>query len=278
MPRKLNFTKDQELEISNLYKGGLSSVDLGRKYKMAPATVFRILRDCGCIPRSQSESSTLRSSMKPADQYSGRSGVFWSEKSRRWYPTASTYEYIRMDQLDRDPLVKTFNRCPDRIPYEFNGTRHHYAPDITIFYFDGSVVVEEIKPRGLANRQITIVKAAAAVAYFSAVNAKYRIVTEDQIGDDKIRNFDWIGIEKANADHIAAARKIEMRARQSEWARNKRATTPITPEERKKHAARENARYHAWKAVATPEQLAERREKLAGYTRKSRSMKNISQI
>lgn len=274
MPSRLNFTREREQEIAAMYQSGLSTVDLSRRFHIATATVSRILRDCGVKQRSLSESASLRSSEKPAGQYSGRSGVFWSEKSRRWIPTASTYEYIRMDQLDRDPCVRTFRRCPDRIPYEFDGAVHHYTPDIEVSYTDGSIVVEEIKPRGLANRAITRIKAQAALSHYSALNIGYEIVTEDQIGDEEIENFDWDGIEKVNKDHISQVRKDALRKYKAEWTRKKRASTPASPAQRRKNADRQSARYHRWRQTATPEQIQKHREKQAAYMRERRKTTN----
>jgi hypothetical protein len=61
----------------------------------------------------------------------------------------SGWELRRWKELDADPTVVSYLRSPCWIPYEWEGGRHRYVPDVLIQYSDGLKVLEEIKPESL---------------------------------------------------------------------------------------------------------------------------------
>jgi hypothetical protein len=88
----------------------------------------------------------------------------------------SSWELRRWKELDSDPRVATYGVQPLRIPYTFEGSRN-YVPDALITYIDGSVVLEEIKPRPLMARPKNQAKFAAARDYCSAKGWEFRVVS-----------------------------------------------------------------------------------------------------
>mgnify|MGYP003394109621 CR=1 FL=1 len=60
----------------------------------------------------------------------------------------SGWEERRWIEFDLDPSVLTYKVQPCRIPYVWQGDRN-YVPDALIFYADGSIVLEEVKPSAI---------------------------------------------------------------------------------------------------------------------------------
>lgn len=242
---------------------------LSRSLGIATATVARILRDCGISLRSQSEASALRAArVMEAGRRNGTYLVYQSSKSKKWIPAGSSYEYLRMQQLDQDKNVVTFDRCLDRIKYELNGKTHHYTPDLTVVLRDGTIRVEEIKPAALLADWRVKAKETAARSFYAASCTRFEMITEANIGLDAIKNFKAEGLAAITTDEVETWRKRIERERKTRWAAEKRRRSPPTAAERARHAARENARYHNFMRTATAEQLAEFRRKAAARASK----------
>jgi len=73
-------------------------------------------------------------------------GYYNSDKAGRIY-YMSGWERRRWEELDQDPKVLRFERHPCQIRYPWKGILRRYLPDVLIYYTDGRVVLEEIKPR-----------------------------------------------------------------------------------------------------------------------------------
>lgn len=247
---------------------------LANQYGIAVATIVRILRDCGHSLRSRSGSSALRANRKPGGSpQNGRYSVFQSKKNGKWIPASSTYEYVRMQQLEDDPNVIKFDRCLDRIQYVLGGRTRHYTPDITIVYSEGRDVVEEIKPKDLAGRCEVVAKAKAAALFYAGRDIDYRLVTEDEIGRDNLINFEWSGVTGLCNAEMDTWQKERSRKRATEWARKKRAATPMTVEQKAEHARRNREYQRKWSETATEEQKAAKRQRAAEQARKDRIKK-----
>lgn len=263
------------MHVASEYAGGLSTVEIGKKYGIAPATVCRILRDCAQPVRTISESASLRAGKATCGGLlRSRKLVFQSKKMGKWMPAASTYEYARLQQLENDDDVLWFGRCADRIPYTLNNKTHHYTPDIVVERRSSGTSVEEIKPSELVGRQENQAKAMAATEFYRHLGVSYRIVTQVDIGLDYLKSFEWSGIANiCNAD-AAAWRKEQDRKRRRDWARENYRKNPPSREKLDAHKAKQIARYRAWRDSASEEEIKAHRAKVAAYARR-KSEKNL---
>lgn len=276
MPTKKPFTKAQELEIASEYISGSSSVQIGKKYAMSPVTVARILRDCGTPMRSISESASLRAGKAVnGDPTRGIYSVFQSKKSGKWIPAASTYEYMRLQQLEDDKSVIFFDRCKTRVAYEFNGKQHHYTPDFIVVNSSGVVRVEEIKPCILTTQAKNVAKADAAMNHFETLGFEYVFVTEHVIGSDYIAAFDWSGIAGICQVEIKKWQIEQDRKRRREWASRNYKKNPPTPEQLAAHNNKQKERYKRWKESATADEILERRRKGAEIQARMRAKNRL---
>jgi hypothetical protein len=271
MPAKKAFSREAELDITARYLAGESSVTLGRHFSIAPMTVSRILRDCGACLRTRSESSSLRAQNKPGGSHqNGRYGVFQSVKVDAWLPTSSSYEYVRMQQHEDDPTVLRFERCKDRIRYHLDGRLRHYTPDLTVWMSDGRCIVEEIKPADLRNQADVLAKESAAISFYQSSGTLFRMITEDEIGREYLADFPWDGFAKVSRDEINHWQRNKDRERATAWAQKKRASTPMTDEQRQLHARRTREYQARWNSTATEEQKAAKRSRAAELMRIAR--------
>lgn len=96
--------------------------------------------------------------------------------------TDSTYETERLSNLDKDNSVKFVERCRFRIPFfdELN-KKHHYNPDFIIHMNDGSIIVEEVKPESMLDKDFNPIKHLAGDKYCKENGYIFRIVTEKDI-------------------------------------------------------------------------------------------------
>lgn len=111
-------------------------------------------------------------------------GWFQSNKAGKiWYDSA--LELKRFKELDWDDSVVRFERCQDKIPWEDEKGVHFYHPDLTIFYQNDVVVVEECK--GFTNDS-TKKKVEAAHKFYQNSDRLYRIIYEKDL-DEEIESF-----------------------------------------------------------------------------------------
>ena len=96
-------------------------------------------------PEYRAAQSKRKAAQIAAGGYYDR-GYYNSTKAGRIY-FMSGWERRRWEELDKDPEVSRFERHPCQIQYPWRGVLRRYLPDVLIFYTDGRVVLEEIKPR-----------------------------------------------------------------------------------------------------------------------------------
>ena len=90
----------------------------------------------------------------------------------------SSYELVRMKQLDNMKCMWT-KRHGIRIQYiNSNGVRRYYAPDFLI----NNSIIEEVKPNSLIGKDNNPEKFAAAIQYCNNQKMKFNIVTEKELG------------------------------------------------------------------------------------------------
>jgi hypothetical protein len=92
----------------------------------------------------------------------------------------SSYELIRMEQLDEMKVIWTKHH-KIAIPYKDNKNEiHHYIPDFLI----DNKIIEEVKPRKIikSNYLNTKIKLKAGRKYCKENGYKFRIITEKELG------------------------------------------------------------------------------------------------
>lgn len=110
-----------------------------------------------------------------------KSGYYFSEKSNDKMFYRSSYELIRLNQLENDELVKTFTiNHGIKLKYEHNGKMRHYIPDILVEYFDGKIELEEIKG-WIRDKEVFDKKCTAAKKYCKINNIKYKVLFKGDI-------------------------------------------------------------------------------------------------
>lgn len=249
------------------YKDGESCPEIANSVGMSTSAVWKIVRDAGAM-RPHGEAMALRMVKRPnLSEHRGVQLAFYSKKSDVWIPAGSRYEFIRMDQLENDHSVARFERSKDRIKYEFDGETHYYIPDLRVIYFDGSVSVEEIKPRDMTIGGVVHAKILAAMRFYADKGISYRVVTEEDIGWSNIRHFDWPGFSgMINAD-LTAERREKERARQRESRRKILAAMSPAQREERNRLQRERYKAKGWSDA----ELDERRRKNAESQRAFRA-------
>jgi len=188
MPKQL--PPEVEAGIVAMYVAGDSVKLIAQRYAVDVTTVSRLAKRFGVI-RSKSEAQAVRAARDACGwDRVGKKGAFQSEKTGRWVPCDSAYEFARMAQLESNPDVVSWWRCSRRIDYKLGEASLVYVPDIEVFMVDGSVIVEEVKPAKMLRLPKNVAKFAAARIHFARLGILFDVVTEDQIGWKAIRHLD----------------------------------------------------------------------------------------
>lgn len=182
-------------KVINEYVNGLNICEISEKYGFGTTTIARWIKNENKT-RSFSDAFTL-SAQKGRKFFKGTDLPYFSTKSNKWFFADSLWEGVRMSQLDNDENVLYWEKCTDRIPYfDDNGKQHYYIPDIKIYTKYGETIVEEIKPKDLTNNTINTIKFNYAKKFYDAINIKFLIVTENEIGINNIKSFNPDGLMK----------------------------------------------------------------------------------
>jgi len=275
MPNKIVLPSEVLERIKRSYADGLSGRAIAKQEGLDQMIVYNALRSAGVEIRSRSESSALRAKKTNHASFRGKSGAFQSFKSGGWIFTASLYEYARAQQLEADESVASFSRCPDFIAYEHGGRQRHYNPDFLVKMCSGHIRVEEVKPSALEGDADVLSKQVAAVAFYGRSGISYRVVTEREIGVDRIAELRSLDLASIAVKTLESERRNRRRAISRESARRMREKNPMTDQQRKDHAAAQLGRYHAFKKTATQEMLQQHRLKVNAQARAYRLRPSI---
>ena len=208
-------------KIVNEYINGLNICELHEKYGYGTTTIARWVKSVNAT-RSFSDAFSL-SANKGRKHFKGTNLPWFSTKTNKWFVADSIWEAVRMEQLDNDELVINWEKSADRIPYfDDKNESHYYIPDFKIWY-KNKIVVEEIKPNDLVNNDINIIKSKAAIEYYEKQGIQYKIVTENEIGLDNIKNFKPNGLIK----YTQEMRKERKRKLRNEREKLKRRNAKI---------------------------------------------------
>lgn len=259
-------------EIVSRYLAGASCPEIAVEMRRSTSFVWSVVKAAGA-GRCHAESMALRMAKHPnLSERRGLQCVFHSRKNGAWLPAGSTYEFMRMSQLEDDPAVASFERSRDRITYTTDRD-HYYIPDLHVVMKDGSLQVEEIKPTFMLARWEVQQKLAAAKGYYAARGISFIVVTEAEIGLDYMKNFKWTGIALLTMEERSAMRKDRERVRHR---LAKRAIyAGMSAEERQRYNAEQRKRYQNRKASMTADQLAAHRAKNAEAQRLRRARKSL---
>ena len=193
--------EDIAREIERLYRDKeKSAARVASILGLPKKKIYKFLHDHG-LTRTPAEQSALAANKQ---YYRGMGGIWQSSKTGCWHPAASSYELVRMQQLDTDATIKLWNRDVPRIPYSENRI---YVPDFFIEYYDGRVVVEEVKPEFAVGYEINQQKWQAARKYLNQIGYEFRVVTEAEIGWDAITEFEYEGLNVATKENLLIRRE-----------------------------------------------------------------------
>lgn len=205
MPKLLDISVHND--VIYLYLSGEKIASIAKKHGINPTTVSRIAASAGVL-RTKSEAQAMRASREAVgfDRF-GKKGAVQSKKSGEWFAADSAYEFVRMHQHDENPNVAVWARCEDRIPYEFEGNRLFYVPDIRVVEASGRIVVEEIKPIKMLQVAKNVAKFAAAKAFYTPIGIAFEIITENEIGWSNLRKFDGVALHGVPDEERAEKRR-----------------------------------------------------------------------
>lgn len=197
------------------YQSGETMPSLSMKYGYGVSTISRWI-DAANTKESASSRKALYLSKQPrgADVV-GKKGILQTSKGGHWVATDSVYEFAWVDALEALDDVVDIQRCRRRFPYNMNGKSRTYTPDFEVIFSDGSIQVHEVKPAKWRNDPTVIAKASAAAAALSEVCIGYRIVSEDEIGVDRIARCSTMNHDRLDpryVDEMRERRLLQKRA------------------------------------------------------------------
>jgi hypothetical protein len=173
-------------DIKSLYASGVTISEIatltGVGFGRASSIVHgRTYRDVVADPMKPSAYPVLKKPRKrkacPQPYYRGQSGRFYSSKMQQYFGYQSSWELARMQLFEIDPNVIAYKRIPVRLPYIVNGKKHRYDVDLEVRHADGSIALEEIKPRDVFTRYNNLYKLAVLRKYCKVNGYGCRILT-----------------------------------------------------------------------------------------------------
>lgn len=111
-----------------------------------------------------------------------REGYFVSNKNQKEMHYRSGYECEVYECLEALPEIIKYDVEPFKVDYIFEGDRHEYNPDLSIFFNDGRVEIWEIKPANQTQLPKNQAKWAACQSYCEARGWSFMVMTEVGIG------------------------------------------------------------------------------------------------
>ncbi len=226
-PQWVPVSHEQRGAIVEMYLLGHPIPYIADRVGMHVSTVQGIAKAEG-VRRTRSESQVVRAARDPSvGKMFGNPCAFYSIKQAKWFYAGSGYEYVRMEMLDLDPDVVMWRRCEDRIPYELDGMKRLYNPDLDVVRSDGSFVVEEIKPLKMTTTPRNVAKFEAAMRFYHGTGKSLIFITEKDIGGrDAIRKLDGVCLSGMPIEE----RKLRIKS-SVKRCRDKKAAvvTPVLP-------------------------------------------------
>lgn len=98
-------------------------------------------------------------------EFTWAKGTYVGEDRTKRVHFRSSWEFIRMCELDADKTVVSWQSEFTSIPYVLESKKHRYVPDFHVQYVDGRHALEEVKPFELRNTPMNVAKREAALQY-----------------------------------------------------------------------------------------------------------------
>lgn len=111
-----------------------------------------------------------------------REGYFMSAKNGKEMHYRSGYEVEVYECLECIPEVIKYDVEPFKVDYIFEGERHEYNPDLSIYFVDGHVEIWEIKPASQTALPKNQAKWSACQHFCEARGWQFMVMTEVGIG------------------------------------------------------------------------------------------------
>lgn len=109
-----------------------------------------------------------------------RSGSVFSHKNNKELYYQSSWELARIETLEKDKNVLRYSRTPVRLNYKLKGISHFYFPDFMVVHLDGSIAIEEIKPKNLLSHKTNRLKVALLQRFCKKAGYVCRVLTSMQ--------------------------------------------------------------------------------------------------
>lgn len=175
-PNKRQELKDKAIDL--YVNQNLNCCDISKIIGISSRSVLDWMIEAG-VNRSMSETNCLLAQQGKKKNHGKQSKLFTRFGIIR---CDSSYERERLINLHSDENIKSVIRCKFRIPYYDNdGKKHHYNPDFFIEMNDGSLIVEEVKPKDMIHKLLNPIKHSVAKKYCDENGYKFRVVTEKEI-------------------------------------------------------------------------------------------------
>lgn len=197
------------------YVAGERITSIAKRYHFGTTTIWRWVVEAGAdLPFSQRKAKFSAESPVGSMRI-GKKGLIQTTKGGAWIPTDSTYEFARVRQLEEDGGVVVIRRCAESIPYQCDGAERRYIPDFEVTLSDGSIRVEEVKPLRWVDDPVVVLKADAARLWFGARGMKYVLVSESDIGAERIAECSLEGQSRQSPEYAAYMRERRLAQRRS---------------------------------------------------------------
>ncbi len=173
----LNKTEKQRAIVSNYMKNEYVWSEESKR-KMSESTKGRI----HSVESRRKMSDTRKQRIADGEYSTGGSikGYFHSNKMNKDFSYRSDYELIFYQLIELDDSVLEYDCESIIIPYELNGEKHSYFPDVLI---NKKELIEiNSKMVWILNEEKKLAKAAAARKYCEEHDLTYRIIYEDDLG------------------------------------------------------------------------------------------------
>lgn len=168
--------KEQAIDL--YVNKNLNCCEISKIIGVSNRSILDWVKEAG-VNRSMSETSCILA-LKGKKKHHGIKSIVETKFGK--LRCDSSYESKRVRQLDSDKNIKLLSRCKLRIPYlDKLKKKHHYNPDFFIEMNDGSLIIEEVKPKNMLNKSINPYRHKAAEEFCKKNGYIFRIVTEDEI-------------------------------------------------------------------------------------------------
>jgi hypothetical protein len=212
-------SNDVVAEIIRLYRDEkMPPSAISQRLGVTKRVIYSRLDKFGAT-RTHSEARAVPTyKQRPTGVYHGNGGWWQSTKTGKWEHGMSSYELVRMQQLDADESVISWTRTVDPIPMP-NGKK--YIPDFTVNRSTG-ITIEEIKPAWSRDHAANTAKYEVAREHLKEKGIVYVVLTEKELGINQVSGFRKEGLQQVDDQFREERRK----KRNRDGAKKRRKENP----------------------------------------------------